>query len=476
MSNIKFGTDGWRAIIGKDFTTQNVARAAQGTAAWLVKQGSRSAVIGYDCRFGGKLFAETVAKVMAANGIKSYISPGFVSTPMVSLATKELNAGVGVIITASHNPPDYNGFKLKGAYGGPLLPEMIKEVEGLIPGVSSEDADKASLADLIKEGLAEYSDFEDLYYRKVVNKFDLQAIKNSGLHFAYDAMYGAGQKIMRRILPDITLLHCTWNPLFNNTPPEPLLKNLGEFSFLIRKQKNIACGLATDGDADRLGLMDSRGNFIDSHHIILLLVHYLCKYKLSPPELNSGLKVVTAFSTTTKLKRLCDHYGLQLNVVPIGFKYICDIILREKDKVLLGGEESGGIALRGHIPERDGIWVGLTLWEFMAKSGKTLKELIKEVYSITGPFVFARNDMHIDGERKEKVIDNCKSGKFDSFGKFKVKRTEDMDGWKYFINDDEWIMVRPSGTEPLLRIYAEAENSKKVQELIKAGVESVMKS
>jgi phosphomannomutase len=229
---------------------------------------------------------------------------------------------------------------------------------------------------------------------------------------------------------------------------------------MIRLAENIDCGLATDGDADRIGLFDNEGNFIDSHHIILLLIHYLKKYK------GMDGKVCTAFSSSVKVKKLCAYYGLELETVKIGFKYIAGIMISED--VLLGGEESGGIAIKGHIPERDGIWMGLVIWEFMAKSGKSLHELIEEVYEITGPFSFDRNDVHLPEEKKQQIIADCKARKFSSFGNYTVQRVEDLDGYKHFLSDDSWVMIRPSGTEPLLRIYAEAEDMKEVQKILKA--------
>ena len=343
------------------------------------------------------------------------------------------------------------------------------------------------------------------------------------MNLAYDAMFGAGQNVMKRILPEIRMLHCENNPSFNGIPPEPIAKNLKELSQLIKKsspgpkgrKKNTAlnlkrfmqrnsiapfraggidCSLVTDGDADRLGLFDSKGNFVDSHHIILLLIHYLCKYK----KMNG--KVCTAFSTTPRVKKMCAHYGLPLEVVKIGFKYICGIMLKED--VLIGGEESGGIAIKGHIPERDGIWIGLTLWEFMAKSGKSLEELIKEVYAITGSFAFERNDLHISEELKNKIVENCKQGKYTSFGKYKVQRMEDLDGWKYFLAPTpsnspkggelaratpsplgrvgvgsvaSWLMIRASGTEPVLRTYAESSSQKKAFDILKAAKKTLLR-
>lgn len=459
MTKIKFGTDGWRAIIAEEFTVDNVARVSEATALWLKKNNAQpSVVVGHDCRFAGDLFAETTTKVMLQHGVKVYLAKGFVSTPMVSMGAISYKADLGVVITASHNPPAYNGFKLKGSYGGPLLPDKIDEIEAIIPAQANAAWKDVSMDAAEKEGHLVIVDLEEDYCKKVEESFDLDAIRNSDLEFAYDAMYGAGQNVIRRLLPETTLLHCEHNPSFDGQAPEPIAKNLTEFSEMIRLAGNIDCGLATDGDADRIGLFDQDGNFVDSHHIILLLIHYLKKYK--------GLdgKVCTAFSSTVKVRKMCQHYGLDLEVVKIGFKYIAGIMIT--DDVLLGGEESGGIAIKGHIPERDGIWMGLVIWEFMAKSGKTLNQLIEEVYEITGAFSVDRNDLHLAETEKQRVIASCKNGEVKSIGDRPVIRVEDMDGFKFFVSEDEWLMVRPSGTEPLLRVYAEAHDHAGVLKLI----------
>ncbi len=459
MTKIKFGTDGWRAIIAKEFTAENVARVTDATALWLKKNfNDPSVVLGHDCRFAGELFADTAAQVLIAHGIKVYQSQGFVSTPMVSLGTVHYKASLGIILTASHNPPSYNGYKLKGHYGGPLTPEKVQEIEDAIPDRVSINYETINLNDADKSGLRVLAPLEDLYVKRVEANFDLAAIKNSNLRLAYDSMYGAGQRVMKRLFPDIIHLHDDYNPSFKGQAPEPIHKNLTEFSNLIKNSGNIDCGLCTDGDADRIGFYNGKGDFVDSHHIILLLVHYLAKYK------NQKAKVCTAFSTTVKLKNMCAHYGLPLDVVKIGFKYICNIMLNEE--VLVGGEESGGIAIKGHIPERDGIWMGLTIWEFMAKSGKSLDELIQEVYAITGTFWFERNDMHIEDELKNSIIENCKKGVYTQFGKYKIIRTEDLDGFKFFFDENTWTMLRASGTEPLLRIYAEGKDKEEAFDIL----------
>lgn len=466
MSKIKFGTDGWRAIIAQDFTVDNVARVTEATAKWLLKTNKTpTVVVGHDCRFAGELFAETTAKVFIANGIKVFLAKGFISTPMISLGAVRLKTNLGIIITASHNPASYNGYKIKAHYGGPLGPEKVQEIEDAIPEKAAADYNSVDLKNAEAKGLLEFIDLEDMYIKHVEASFDLNAIKNSGMNLAYDSMFGAGQRVMKKLFPDIHHLHCDHNPGFHGQAPEPIHKNLQEFSNFIKEKKTISCGLVTDGDADRIGLYDNEGQFVDSHHIILLLIHYLVKYKKQ-----TG-KVATAFSTTVKINNMCKHYNLPLDVVKIGFKYICAIMVEED--VLVGGEESGGIAIKGHIPERDGIWMGLTIWEFMAKTGKSLKELIQEVYDITGTFWFERNDLQISEEIKNKVLQNCKAGTYKEFGKYKVQRMDDLDGWKFFFDDNTWLMIRASGTEPVLRTYAEGAD-KKITDDILADAKKVL--
>ncbi|MGV6861599.1 MAG: phosphoglucomutase/phosphomannomutase family protein [Putridiphycobacter sp.] len=462
MSKIKFGTDGWRAIIAKEYTVENVARVSIAVAEWLKKNHqSPKIVIGHDCRFAGALFVETAIKIFTHYGVKVITTDqGFVSTPMISYAAVKLEADLGVVITASHNPPSYNGYKLKGHFGGPLLVEHVEEIERIIPSENNINLEMVSLEKAKNEGRLEIVDLEKLYIDAVFESFDIEAIKNSNLNLAYDAMYGAGQNVLKQILPDMSFLHCEHNPSFNGQAPEPIAKNLKELETFIKSNGQIDCALATDGDADRIGLYNSKGEFVDSHHIILLLIHYLVKYK--------GLtgKVVTGFSSTPRIKKMCQHYGLEHQEVPIGFKYIAGIMADDKQDVLLGGEESGGIALKTFIPERDGIWMGLTIWEFMAKSGKTLEELIEEVYEIVGEFAFERADLHIEESLKQKIIKQCQAQEFNMFGKYKVDRVETLDGFKYYFDEDRWLMIRPSGTEPVLRTYAEAPDLKEVRHIL----------
>lgn len=467
MTSIKFGTDGWRAIIARDYTVENVARVAEATAQWILNNSKTpSVVIGHDPRFGGELFAETTTKVMGLHGIKVFLAKDFVSTPMVSLGTVRKKATLGVVITASHNPPSYNGFKLKGPYGGPLLPENIEEIERLVPTEAPANYEAVSLKQLEEKNLLEYIDLETMYCEHIEENFDLDMIRNSGLRLAYDAMYGAGQNVIRRLFPKALLMRCDYNPSFKGQAPEPIHKNLQEFSKFIKRSKKIDLGLATDGDADRIGLYDKEGNFIDSHHIILLLIKYLHEIK------GMSGKVVTAFSVSPKVTKMCAHYNLKQDVTKIGFKHIAGIIV--KDDVLLGGEESGGIAIKGHIPERDGIWIGLTILEYMAKTKQSLQELIADVYKIVGPFAFERLDLHLQEDVKNKIVANCEQNIYTSFGDYKIQRIENIDGYKYFFNDDEWFMIRASGTEPVLRNYAQSHSQQTAFQILKAAEQTLM--
>ncbi len=454
---IKFGTDGWRAIIALDFTVYNVGRVSKGLADWLHSKGPNpSVVVGHDCRFGGQLFAETTAKMLCANGVKVLLAKGFVSTPMISLGVLMLKAQQGVVITASHNPPSYNGYKLKGSHGGPSSPKDIAAVEALIPIEVVMPTESLSYWE--EKGLLEYINLEDMYVEYLKTKFDFESLSRSPFKMAYDAMYGAGQNVIRRLLPGAVLIHCDDNPGFKGQAPEPLDKNLKELAHTVATTPEIKIGLATDGDADRIGLYDGDGNFVDAHNIILLLIHYLCKYK------HMTGKVVIAFSVTDRVKKLCEHYGLEVEVTAIGFKYISEIMVHED--VLVGGEESGGIAVKGHIPERDGIYDGLALYEFMTTEGKTLKELCEEVYAIVGHFVYERNDLTLDNNLKNAIIKKAADGGYTKFGKYGFNRIEAIDGIKYHLDNGGWIMLRASGTEPLLRVYAEGNSKEETLDIL----------
>lgn len=456
---IKFGTDGWRAIIADDYTVDNVKRVAEATALYMKQRKMKKAVIGYDCRFGGLLFASITARVLGAHGIKSHVGVGFVSTPMVSLGVVKLKADLGIVITASHNPPSYNGYKLKASYGGPMIPSEIAAVEALIPEVCSLSK-LPEISELVEKKLFQDADLETMYLRHCRQNFDMKGIKSAGIKLAYDAMYGAGQRAVRTLLPKSVFLHCDWNPGMHGQAPEPIHRNLTLLSQTIAKNPKISAGLANDGDADRIGMYDEDGNFVDSHHLLLILLLYLHKYK--------GMtgKVVFTFSVTDKMKKMAEKFGLPYEITKVGFKYIAEIMTKED--VLVGGEESGGLAVKGHIPERDGIWMGLLVLEFMAKTGKTVKGLVEEVYKEVGRFAFDRDDLHITEVQKQAVIAACNARSYSAFGSYKIKGVEDLDGWKFLFGDDKWVMIRASGTEPVLRVYAQADSLAETRAMLDA--------
>lgn len=458
---IKFGTDGWRAIIAREYTVDNVMRVAEGTALWLKEWGGTRVVIGYDCRFGGKMFSEATARVLGKHGITCLVAPSYISTPMVSLGVVKAGADLGVVITASHNPPSYNGYKLKSKLGGPSVPADVTAVENLIP--DAVPGDLPTYAELVDKGLVEVMDFEQIYLDHVTQGFDVDLIRNSGIGIAYDAMYGAGQGAMKKLLPNATHLHSELNPGFDGQAPEPIGRNLTELSETIKNDPSIALGIANDGDADRIGLFDGDGEFVDSHHILLLLLMYQHEYK--------GIKtgdVILTFSVTDKLKKLADMYGLSYEVTKIGFKYIAEIMAERE--VIVGGEESGGLAVSGHIPERDGIWIGLMIAEYMAKTGKTLKELVAELYEKVGSFNCNRDDCHVENDRKWEIVKQAKEAPFKQIGPYTVTDVAHVDGTKFYLDgDDKWVMVRPSGTEPVLRVYAQGADPAEVRKILDAA-------
>lgn len=459
MYKIKFGTDGWRDIIAHTFTVENVQRVTKATSEWLKASDlPNSVVIGYDCRFGGEMFAKASAHVFADNGIEVFLSDGFVSTPMISLVANKKQVGLGIILTASHNPPSYNGFKLKANYGGPASPATVNEIENLIldePCIPAGDFEEYK-----NQGLINYEDFETVYLEHCKSSFSMEDLQNMSHHLFYDAMFGAGRQLVKKLLPDTTILHGEENPGFLGRAPEPILKNLPEASKAIKETEQFQIGLATDGDADRIGFFDENGNFVDSHHLILLLIEYLVDHKKM-----TG-KVVKSFSVSDKIGKLCELKGIETTTTKIGFKYICEHMVNED--VLIGAEESGGIAIKGHIPERDGVWMGLVLMEYAAKTGKTISQLIEDVYAKVGKFAVERYDLHINNELKHSIVDNCRNGVYQSFGKYQVLRTEDIDGYKFHLENESWVMIRPSGTEPVLRVYAEASDSESAIAILEA--------
>jgi phosphomannomutase len=466
MDKIYFGTEGWRGIIAKDFTLANVAKVAYALARWIAgKYSNPIAVIGYDCRFGGEMFMEAIAKILASKNIRVYISEGFVSTPMVSLGVMKLKANCGIMISASHNGAEYNGIKLKGDHGGPMFEKDLKDVENLISSDYEFDLEMLNWNYLVEQGLIQYINLESIYLKNIRDHFDIELIGKSAQKFAFDAMFGSAQNVFKKILPEIKMFHCEMNPSFMGVAPEPTQKNLHQLEEYVQQNKPIECGLAVDGDGDRLALIDEKGNYIDSHHLILLLIYYLAEYK----KLTG--KVVVSISTTSKIEQLCAHLGLSVIRTPIGFQEISRIMLR--DNIMVGGEESGGMTVGTYLPERDAIWMGLTIWTWLIESGKKLSELIDEVTALTGHFAIERMDVELNKNLRNKIMEQCKNNHFTEFGNYLITKVEDLDGYKYHLGDNQWVMIRASGTEPVLRIFAEAADHDTVKSIINAVVNTI---
>lgn len=464
---IKFGTDGWRAVIDKDFTLENVEKVLQAFCDWknvgAHGRAPQQVVLGYDRRFKSEEAAVAAACVLAGNGFEVEISNQYCPTPCVSWMVKASEAIAGVMITASHNPWQWNGVKFKEDYGGSASPEYTGQIEKQL---TDNEKTKRKIQTVPFEqgenkGLIRRFDPGKRYIGQLRHLVDTSLIKKSKLKILNDPLFGAGTHFLKKILGDqVDEIHSEVDFKFGGLNPEPIDKNLGELMQKI-KSGSWDVGLATDGDADRIGAVDEDGTFVNSHQIFaLLLKHYVEDKKLKGP-------VVKSVSTTHMIDKLGDKYGLEIIETPIGFKYICQQIV--KDNALMGGEESGGISFAPHIHERDGLLNGLMLLEMMAGRQKSLKQLIEELYDDIGTFHFDRHDRHLEKTKIEALQERLKKEKISELGRKKVVRTNFRDGFKYILEDNSWLLIRASGTEPLVRIYAEASTKKDVADLLDHG-------
>jgi phosphomannomutase len=461
---IQFGTDGWRGVIADTFTFENLSLVAQATMDYMHKQGlaDRGLVIGYDRRFLSREFAERVAGIAAGNGIKSWLSQEYSPTPAVSWAVHERGAGAGVMITASHNPPRYNGFKVKESFGGSARPSTTKILEAMVGEniANSRPVKSVTLAQALESGLLQWFDATAPYLSQLGRYVDLELIRKAGIMAVVDPMYGAGCGFLPHLVPGITEIHGIENPSFGGHPPEPIAEHLAELSGLVASGA-YQVGLALDGDADRIGAVDERGEFFSSHRIFTVLLRHLYERK----GVRGG--VVKTVSTTRMIDLLAAKYELPVYETPIGFKHICELML-EHD-ILMGGEESGGLGVKGHIPERDGILMALLLLEAMAMSGKGLWALLEETMDEIGHFHYARIDLPIGNQAKKELVHGLAAGGIASIAGFDVVQHNFSDGFKYIFEDGSWVLIRPSGTEPVLRLYSEANDPAKVALLLEAA-------
>jgi len=460
---IEFGTDGWRAVIADTYTFDNLERVAQATADWLHDDygDSPSVVLGHDTRFLGREFAERAAQVLAQAGVHVTVADSVVSTPAISWATQAMGADAGVVITASHNPPAYNGFKIKAHFGGPAPPDMIAAVEAAVRPAGALDLSLTPFETLTQEGRVALHDVRSGYVNALHEALNIDAITGADFTIAHDAMYGAGQGLVTELLGEdqVVPLRHDLNPSFRGVAPEPIEDRLGDLSDTVAADDDCAAGLANDGDADRIGMVDENGNYVSSHRILALLVKYLHE------ERGLSGNIVKTFSTTHMLDKMGARYGLDVETTPIGFKHIASKMA--EGGVLVGGEESGGIAATGHIPERDGIYIGLLIVEMIVERGKPLSALVDELLEEFGPHYNYRDDIHIRADQKAGVLDRLDTqGGLDTVDGHAVQAVRTLDGFKH-LTDNGWLLIRPSGTEPVLRVYSEAESPEAAEALVK---------
>ena len=473
---IHFGTDGWRAVISEDFTFDNVRRVAQAIAektladAAATRNGSGqrapSFVVGYDTRFLSDRYAIAVAEVLAANGIHVWLTQGDSPTPVTSYAVVDRKADGGVMITASHNPPRYNGIKLKAAFGGSASPADCKDVERRIVAANGAPPQRLELEAAIEQGLVIKFDPFGAYTEHVHKLVDFDAIRQANLSVAVDAMYGAGRIYLRKMLEEagcrVVELRNEMNPGFNGIHPEPIARHLGPLIEEMLTGEHWI-GLATDGDADRIGAVDPTGRFIDPHAIMALLIEHLVN------ERKLRGSIVKTVSTTQMLNRLALRYGLPIYETPVGFNHITDYMLSER--VLVGGEESGGISILGHIPEGDGLLMGMLLVEMVAQRKQTLVEMLDDLMAApdVGVFRYGRIDRPVRPFKKSDLVAGLMANVPGTLADVTVMEVSSRDGVKFILIDDSWLLIRPSGTEPILRIYAEGRTEEQVKALLRLG-------
>ncbi len=460
---IKFGTDGWRGIIAEDYTFENVRYCAQGLAEYLEDQGLHfhGVVVGYDTRFESEDFAAAVAEVLAGNGIRAYLTDRPNPTPVVSFGIISRKAGAGVMVTASHNPARYNGFKVRSAYGGAAAPEVLADLEQRIADAQAEGRiRRLSRPAAEREGLVVLFDPGDAYRQQVGGLVDLEAIRNAGLRVVADAMYGSGAGWLADLAGGRTTvveIRGERNPLFPGINPEPIPRNLGA---LFEKVREVGAdvGLATDGDADRLGVCDEHGRFVDQLRTYSLLALYLLEVR--------GWRgpIVKTISTSSMLEKLGRLHNVPVYETGVGFKYVAPKMLEVN--AICGGEESGGYAFRGHLPERDSILAGLFFLDLMVKLGRRPSELVEYLFSKVGPHFYDRLDLQLEPDTRPQVETRLQTDPPAEIAGVRVERLDTTDGYKFCLADGSWVLVRFSGTEPLLRIYGETDDPEKLRRLL----------
>ncbi len=469
--SIKFGTDGWRAVISDTFTFGNLRLVAQAIADYVCAEfpHNRNVVVGFDTRFLSDRYAAEVARVMAANDIHTWLARADTPTPAVSYAIKHRGAAAGVMITASHNAPRYNGVKLKAHYGGSASPEQHKRVERILQEnlQAQREPRLMELDTAIKQERIIKFDPAWAYYEHLSKLVDLDVISNGELRVVADGMYGSGRGVIGEMLARgrtrVMNIRHEMNPGFGGIHPEPIERHLGLLMSTIQAG-HWHVGLATDGDADRIGAVDANGRFVDPHRIFALVLRYLLSKR--------GWRgcVVRTVSTTRMIDRIAAEYGLSTIETPVGFNHIADLMLAHD--VVMGGEESGGMSIKGHIPEGDGVLMGLLLLEVMADARAPLHELVADLLQTYGPAQYKRTDMKLSRPvAKAEMVRLLLEQAPREIAGVCVEDVQTTDGVKYYLDDGSWLLIRPSGTEPVLRVYAEAPNDARVKALLAFGEE-----
>ncbi|HZU08655.1 MAG TPA: phosphoglucomutase/phosphomannomutase family protein [Pseudacidobacterium sp.] len=462
-TQIKFGTSGWRAIVAEEFTIANVRRAVSGIAKYVASQpGAKTVLIGRDPRFMGEIFVAEAAKVLAANGVAPIVIPEAAPTPAIAYAVRTRKTGGSINFTASHNPPEYNGIKYSTPDGAPALPEVTSQIEAFIADLGFVAAPPG------QKQKFEETDVRPDYLKRLAELVDLKAIQKAGIKIVCDPFWGAGRGYASQLLAEngvsVATVHDYRDVLFGGHAPEPDDHLLADCKAKM-KETGAAIGIATDGDADRFGVVDGDGAFIQPNYIIALLFDYLVETR--------GWKngVAKSVATTNLINALADHHHVQLYETPVGFKYIGALI--DQDKIAIGGEESAGLTIRGHVPEKDGIIAGLLIAEMVAVRGRSIGEQLKELFAKVGSFYPLRENFRLTPEVKEKFTEKVKRDPHELGGR-KVMQVVRTDGLKLILEDGSWVCYRLSGTEPVVRVYSEARKESDFVPLSKAAKDWVL--
>lgn len=466
---IRFGTDGWRGAIAEDYTFENVRYCAQGTADYLLEDGlaAQGMVVGYDMRFRSEDFAKAVAEILAGNGVRVYLANKAAPTPVLSYAILPYKAAGGIWITASHNPPSDNGYKLRSSYAGAAAPETLARVERYIAAAqASERALRMDYDQAVRQGLIQVIDPDEPYLEQIARLIDVRPLQAAGWRIVADPMWGVGQGWFSRLLNGgqtvVREIHAERNPLFPRMRrPEPIEENLQDLFAEVRAW-NAHFGLATDGDADRVGLVNEKGDLVNQLEVYALLAYYLLEVR--------GLRgpLVRTISSTAMANKLAARYGVPVYETAVGFKYVAPEMLRVK--ALMGGEESGGFAFTGHIPERDGILAGLYLFDLFVRENKTPSQMMAHIFSLVGEHYYDRVDRRMPPEKRSEVVERLRAARPTALAGLPVREVDTRDGFRYVLEGGDWVLIRLSGTEPVIRIYCETTRADKVQPLLEEGL------